>query len=138
MNDDLPSAWQFMHPDLSESGAGLVVSLRGGVSMLDGEASIKQSLLLLLSTAPGERVMVPTYGCPLHRLAFSPNDDTTAGIAIHYVRRAVEEWEPRVEILHLDAGRDPQGPPDRLTIYLEYRVVANRRSDSLAFDLSLS
>ena len=67
--------------------------------MVEDDASIRQSLLLLLSTSPGERVMRPDYGCSLRRLVFAPNDDTTAGLAIHYVRQAVERWEPRVEIL---------------------------------------
>ena len=70
------------------------------------EASVRQAILLLLSTRPGERVMRPTYGCDLHRLVFSPNDDTTAGLAIHYVRQALERWEPRIEVIRLDAGRE--------------------------------
>ena len=41
--------------------------------------------------------MRPGYGCHLFRLAFAPNDDTTAGLAIHYVRQALERWEPRIE-----------------------------------------
>ena len=71
-----------------------------------GDEAVRQSILLLLSTIPGERVMRPTYGCHLHRLVFWPNDDTTAGLAIHYVRRAVERFEPRVEVIRVDATRD--------------------------------
>ena len=54
-------------------------------SMIAGDAAIRQSIILLLTTTPGERVMRPDYGCPLHRLMFQPNDATTAGLAIHYV-----------------------------------------------------
>ena len=53
--------------------------------------------------------MRPDYGCELHRLVFSPNDDTTAGLAIHYVRRALERWEPRVEVLSRRRHRDRGG-----------------------------
>ncbi|HWU86812.1 MAG TPA: GPW/gp25 family protein, partial [Kofleriaceae bacterium] len=79
------------------------------------------ALLMLLSTRPGERVLRPEYGCDLHRLVFEPNDETTAGVAIYHVRRAIERWEPRVEILDLDGGPDPEDP-GRLEIVLEYRV----------------
>jgi len=48
--------------------------------------------------ASGERVLRPEYGCDLHRLVFSPNDATTAGLAVHYVRAALLRWEPRIEI----------------------------------------
>ena len=62
--------------------------------MTSGPDAVRQSILLLLSTRPGERVMRPDNGCDLYRLAFAPSDDMTAGLAIHYVRQAVERWEP--------------------------------------------
>ena len=59
---------------------GLRLTPAGGVKMLEGDAAIRQSIVVLLSTMPGERVMRPEYGCPLHRLMFAPNDATTAGL----------------------------------------------------------
>ena len=116
-------AWRFVHPDFdaAEGRAGLMAGPTGGIAMVDDDASVRQSLLLLLTTRPGERVMLPGYGCSLHELAFAPNDDTTAGLAIHYVRRAVTRWEPRVEVLDVDANRNAEDPA-RLDILLEYRV----------------
>ena len=116
---------------------GLQVTPRGRIEMVEGDASIRQSLLLLLSTSPGERVMRPDYGCSLRRLIFAPNDDTTAGLAIHYVRRAVERWEPRVEVLAVDAGRDPVAP-SACVIALDYRVRATRRADTIVYPLNLA
>ena len=134
-------AWRFVHPDvvLAEGApsGGLQVTARGRIDMVEGDASIRQSLLLLLSTSPGERVMRPDYGCNLRRLAFAPNDETTAGLAIHYVKRAVERWEPRVEIMGLDAGHDPISP-ERILIVLDYRVRATRRIDTIAYPISLT
>ncbi len=113
-------AWRFGHPDLDEDHAGLSASPAGRIEMVRGADAIRQSLMLLLSTRPGERIMRPDYGCDLARLVFSPNDDTTAGLAIHYVRRAVERFEPRVVILAIDAGPAPDAP-DRLEVVLDYR-----------------
>jgi phage baseplate assembly protein W len=93
--------------------------------------------MLLLSTSTGERVMRPDYGCELHRLMFAPNDDTTAGLAIHYVRQALERWEPRVDILHLDADPNAEDP-GRLDIFLEYRVLPARRTEQLTVALNLT
>jgi phage baseplate assembly protein W len=131
-------AWQFLHPDLDahEEFAGLQISARGGVEMVEGDDSVRQAILLLLSTVPGERVMRPDYGCHLHRLIFSPNDDTTAGLAIHYVRRALERWEPRIEIVALDAGRNAERP-ELLDISLAYRVRATQRVGELTFSLNI-
>lgn len=131
-------AWRFLYPglDAGDEFAGLALSPRGRIDMVQEQDSVRQAILLLISTIPGERVMRPDYGCLIHRLIFSPNDDTTAGLAIHYVRRALERWEPRIDILDLDANRSAENP-ERLDILLQYRVRATRRIDSLAlaFDI---
>src|SRR5262249_7975768 len=141
MSTSFYRAWRFVHPDfdLATRAAGLHVSTRGGMEMVEGKSSVQQAVLLLLSTRPGERVMRPNYGCDLHRLVFSPNDDTTAGLAIHYVRQAIERWEPRVEVTRLDARRSAdESRPGNLEIYLEYRVRATQQRETLvyAFDLT--
>lgn len=100
---------------------GPVPSAAGGLQLVHGDAAIRQSIMLLLTTVPGERVMRPDYGCPLNRLMFWPNDATTAGLAIHYVRQAIRRFEPRVQIVRLDAGADA-GNGAVLLITLEYRV----------------
>jgi phage baseplate assembly protein W len=134
-------AWRFVHPDLvtaqAIASAGLQVSPQGRIETVEGDASVRQAIQLLLSTSPGERVMRPGYGCHLRRLVFSPNDDTTAGLAIHYVRQALERWEPRVDVLALDATRDPESP-ERLDISLHYRVRATNRTGLLAYPVELS
>jgi phage baseplate assembly protein W len=139
MNERRYRAWRFDHPDFDDQDGppGLKVSPQGTIDWVDGTASVRQAILLLLSTAPGERVMRPEYGCELHRLLFAPNDDTTAGLAIHYVRRAIERWEPRVEIVHLDATRNA-GQSELLDILLEYRVLTTQQVDQIAFSLSLT
>ncbi|MDX6710765.1 MAG: uncharacterized protein QOH96_1781 [Blastocatellia bacterium] len=132
-------AWSFLSPDIDapEEFAGLGISPTGGIQMVEETASVRQSILLLLSTIPGERVMRPDYGCQLHRLIFSPNDGTTAGFAIHYTRQALERWEPRIEITYLDAGRNPESP-GQLDIELEYRLRRLQRTDQIAFSISLT
>lgn len=139
-------AWRFMSGRVDASGrdAGLRISTRGGIETVEGDASVRQSILMLLATRPGERVMRPRYGCHLHRLVFAPNDDTTAGLAIHYVRQAIQRWEPRVDVVRLDATRSTSGTDGRtseagvLEISLEYRVRATLQTERLvyAFDLA--
>jgi phage baseplate assembly protein W len=131
-------AFRFAHPVFDDGDTQLGVSLSptGRVQMVDGLASVRQALMLLLSTSPGERVMRPDYGCNLYRLAFAVNDDTTAGLAIHYVRTAIQNWEPRVELLHLDAERNPLDA-GRLDITVTYRVRKLLRTEQLTFPVSL-
>jgi phage baseplate assembly protein W len=132
-------AWRFKYPglDASDEFAGLQLSARGGIDMIEENSSVRQAILLLLSTRPGERVMRPDYGCEIHRLIFSPNDDTTAGLVIYYVRRALDQWEPRIEVLRLDAERNAESP-ERLDVILEYRVKATQQIQPFAFSVNLT
>jgi hypothetical protein len=136
--------WQFHHPDLHGAGdeptaapAGLALSPQGAIALVGDAEAIRQAILLLISTAPGERVMRPDYGCDLRWLVFAPNDDATAGLAIHYVRRALERYEPRIEIVSLDAGSQPERP-QRLEIALTYRIRATQQLDHLNYSLQLT
>ena len=122
-------AWRF------DALSGISVA-PGHVEMVEGDASVRQAIFLLLSTTPGERVMRPEYGCELQRVLFSPNDDSTAGLAIHYVKQAVQRWEPRVEIVRLDAVAN-RDRPERLDIALEYRVRSSLHVQQLRYSVDL-
>lgn len=115
--------WRFALRGFDEptsTGWGFSLRPTGAPAMVAGASVTRQSILMLLSTAPGERLMRPTYGCPLHELAFARNDETSAGLAMHYVRRSVEEWVPQAEILEVDARPDPDDAAV-LRIRLDYR-----------------
>jgi len=132
-------SWRFRVPPLDAppgTPVGLTLDPAGAIDTVADDEAVRQSLLMLISTRPGERVMRPEYGCDLHRLVFSPNDDTTAGLAIHFVRQAVERWEPRVEILRVDANRDPY-ESTRLAIVLDYRVRATLQADTIEVQVDL-
>jgi phage baseplate assembly protein W len=137
----LPSyrAVEFLLPSSQGGGYGhgLQVGLHSELGMVEEAASVRQAILLLLSTAPGERVMRPGYGCDLRRLLFMQNDNTTAGLAIHTVRQALLRWEPRIEIEHIDAGPDPDDPA-RLDIYLEYRLRQSQEKQQLQYSIDLA
>ena len=60
------------------------------------EQSIEESIRIVLGTPPGERLMRSQFGCALNRLAFAPTNTSTAGLAIFFVREALQKWEPRI------------------------------------------
>lgn len=128
----------FHHPDHDprDRPPGLCLSPSGRIEMAAEDASIRQAILLLISTVPGERVMRPTYGCELYKLLFAPNDDAAAGLAAHYVRRALEYWEPRIDLQRVDAERDP-AYPERLRVFVEYRVRRTGRVDEVGYAIDL-
>lgn len=124
----------------STRAEGINLNSKGGIAMVSNARAVRQSILLLLATRPGERVMRPDYGCWLHRLVFAPNDAGTAGLAIHYVREAIERWEPRAVIDQLNAGCDLHGTgnPGVLDIILYYTVQLTGEQSHLALGYDLN
>ena len=129
----------FHHPDFDsiESRAGLQLTKSGGLQMVDEDTSVRQAILLILSTAKGERVMRHDYGCDLDQLAFMPTDETTLGLAIHLVRQALRQWEPRIDILQLDAEFNKK-ESSRMDIMLNYRVRRTSATGNMIFPITMS
>ncbi|MER0204868.1 MAG: hypothetical protein DU480_13685 [Nitrosomonas sp.] len=115
---------KFIHPDFDNLGfakTGIQALETGKLAIASDRDAIRQSILLLISTVPGERVMRPKYGCNLQQLAFMPNDATTHGLAIHFIRVALEQWEPRISIVNLDANTSADSQ-DSMNISIHYKI----------------
>jgi phage baseplate assembly protein W len=128
--DFLGVGWQF--PVAVAAGAERVTR----IAVSAYERCVEEAIRLILGTSPGERLMRPTFGCGLNRLAFAPNNTSTAGLAMFHVREALERWEPRIELLAVDA--EPQSEPaDTLLIRIDYRVVATHTVHNLVYPFYL-
>jgi phage baseplate assembly protein W len=91
-----------MHLDLQIIGRGfgfpMGVDSRGNIRMVQGAQEIEEAIRLILSTAPGERRMRPEFGCNLHEMVFAPINVSTMTMIRYHVTRALERWEPRIEL----------------------------------------
>ncbi|MEM7112369.1 MAG: GPW/gp25 family protein [Chloroflexota bacterium] len=139
----LYGAWYFVEPERFTTAErtenirwGLKQTAQSGVALVAGDDSIRQAVLLLLMTKRGERVMRPSYGCDLHRLMFAPNNDATANIAEYYIRTALAQWEPRVDLVALAATPSPTRP-NILEIRLDYQVRTTGHTERLDLSLDL-
>ena len=99
---------------------------RGEVALSEGEVDIQEAIWMILSTAFGERLMHPDFGCGIHDLVFAPNNTGTAGLARFYVEDALVRWEPRIDVEEVEVQADPT-EPELLLISVSYRV---RTTDS--------
>jgi phage baseplate assembly protein W len=109
-----------------------------------GEDKIQESIWLILATAPGERVMRPDFGCGIHDLLFAANSAQTRALATQRVRDALTRWEPRIDVLSVDAAvpDDPgSGLADQrnvLLITIDYRIRANNAVFNLVYPFYLT
>jgi uncharacterized protein len=108
----------------------------GDVALAAYEESVRQSVWIILGTAPGERVMRPDFGCGLDDLVFSVGGAHTAGAVASAVTRALTLWEPRLDLV--DVQVTPDGVAgETLLIRITYRVRATNNVFNLVYPFFL-
>lgn len=78
----------------------------GAIALSDGPADVERSMRIVLSTAPGERVMRPQFGCRVWELMFEPVNSNTRGLMAEAVRDALAQWEPRITVEDVEVVPD--------------------------------
>lgn len=103
-----------------------------GVRMLEQEDDIASSLRVLLTTAQGERVMVPQYGCSMDELVFGGLDTRTRTLMADKIEAAILYHEPRIDLesVRLDDGDGLDGV---VLIGIIYRVRATNSRFNFVF-----
>jgi phage baseplate assembly protein W len=110
----------------------LGVNPRGMIALTNEQSEIEQSIILILSTPVGTRVMRPNFGSRLHELIFAPTNSQTMAEARRYVEDALGMWEPRIRVKDVDVSRDPEDKDGaRLLIQIHYEVKATHDPRSL-------
>jgi uncharacterized protein len=102
----------------------------------DAEEGIRQSIWTILATSPGERVMRPDFGCGLYDLVFGVNNAATATAVTSAVREALATWEPRIDVLDVNAAPDPSRS-NVLVIEINYQVRSTNSRFNLVYPFYL-
>jgi phage baseplate assembly protein W len=104
----------------------------GHVASVAYEDDIRQSILIILQTSPGERVMRPNFGCGIHELVFAALDSTAIQRIKSEIQDAVRRCEARVELLGVTVEETPSSE-GKLIVELEYRVRRTNQVGNLVF-----
>lgn len=107
-----------------------------GVAMAAYEEDIEQSLRVLFSTSPGERVCRYDYGCPLRRYAFEPLTTETTVRMRNDITRAVILFEPRITLE--DVSFEEQPAEGVLLIQLTYTVIRTNNRNNIVYPFYLN
>jgi len=110
----------------------LQVTPAGGIAQSNGEQKVEESIYLILSTAKGERLMMPDFGCGIHDLVFAPNNAQTPARVVQTVRQALTTYEPRIDVLELDVQTSPD-TPNLLLIRISYRIRSNNAVGNMVY-----
>lgn len=103
-------------------------NISGETVMLSDRADIESSLAVILSTRPGERVMLPTFGCNLDELVFESLTTTFKAYIKDLIKTAILFHEPRIRLnsITLDDSAESEG---RILICVDYTI---KRTNSRA------
>lgn len=123
----LGTGWSFP-PSFARQGKHIELS--------SGNEDVEQSIRILLSTLPGERVMREDFGCDLSRYSFSSvNMGTITGIQ-ESLSRSLNMYEKRIRVSSIYIDVDSENP-ERLSINLEYFLLETNTIHSMIFPFYL-
>ncbi|MBD1823544.1 GPW/gp25 family protein [Cyanobacteria bacterium FACHB-DQ100] len=112
------------------------LNAEGQVDLAQEEAAVRQSIWMILSTAPGERLMRPDFGCGIHEFVFASMSGETIGEVMSAVSNALITWEPRIDLEAVDVFPDPQ-QSSQLLIQIHYRVRTTNNRFNLVYPFYL-
>lgn len=120
-------------------GQGPVFPFRPGpdgrLAYTGGDAIVRQSIETILDTEPGERVMLPTFGCGLRRFLMQPNTPATRTGMQQEISDSLRRWEPRIQVSEVSVT--PGDDPALVWISISYTQLADRREDDLVYPFYL-
>ena len=101
----------------------------GGIGLSEYEQNIRECVTIILGTKPGERQMMPEFGCRIHEVMFAPNTGATAVLVGHHVQKALGRWEPRIEVIKVDAFPEDGGT---IRVQVNYRIRSTLSNQELS------
>ncbi len=122
-NDFIGKGWSFP-PTFEKSQTSVRIS--------ENQNDINQSLEILFTTQPGERVLLSEYGCDLSPLIFESLSTTLITKMRHQITEAIELFEPRifVDSVQFDNSQYTEGV---LSIHINYRIRSTNSRFNFVF-----
>ena len=107
-------------------------NITGSIEMTEKNEDIQRSLQVLLTTAVGERVMEPKYGCNMDEMVFESLDTTTKTIIKDKIRTAILFFEPRIDVvgITMNSMNELEG---EILIEIEYVIRATNSRFNFVF-----
>ena len=73
---------------------------------LKNENAIARSIRNIVFTLPGEKFFDENFGSKISASLFENIDDISAGLIVDEIRQSIDRYEPRVELINVEAFPD--------------------------------
>ncbi|MEO1049701.1 MAG: GPW/gp25 family protein [Bacteroidota bacterium] len=136
----LGTGWGFP-PEFKKRNESALINHPAGVEMVNDEDDIEQSLGILLSTIPGERIMEPRYGCGVKKMVFETISLTMTTRIKNIIEKAVLLYEPRITVEKIDVSDGTDLGLHRgegvLYIDLHYKIITTNTRRNMVYPFYL-
>lgn len=116
----------------------------GGINPSNGryeyakdDTSLRDSMINILLTRPGERLMRPEFGAGLQNFIHQPNNISTRQLMADTIARALKRWEPRLVLEAVNVTPDEQNLSE-VAIEIHYRSLINNETGAMGLRLNLA
>lgn len=109
----------------------------GRIAWSEGDANVRESIRVILLTNLRERVMLPEFGGGLAGYLFEPNTVATRHQIRERILRALERWEPRVDVESVTVDADP-ADADAAIATIVYKLVATQARERVSLGVTLA
>jgi uncharacterized protein len=107
------------------------VSASGTPNLTLADDHLRDLVLQVLFTMPGERVNLPEFGAGVQRLLFAPNSDALRASAQFLISANLDRWlGDRLSVDAVTVLSDP-GYEETVTIEIAYTVLATRERQNM-------
>ncbi|MDH5179226.1 MAG: GPW/gp25 family protein [Gammaproteobacteria bacterium] len=107
------------------------------IAWSEGSENIRESIRIILTTEPGERLMLPNFGAGLKQFLFEPNTITTHRLIEEKIRQSIELWEPRINLDSIKVIED-EDDSQAVWVMIRYTLVADQSNDQLQLRVLLA
>ncbi len=108
----------------------------GSIDESQSEVDIKEAIKIIATTAMGERVMLPDFGCGIYNYVFESPNATMLGLMEESVRTAMIKWEPRIDVNSVSVSMEGS-EKNKLLIELNYTVRSTNNQYNLVYPFYL-
>jgi phage baseplate assembly protein W len=119
----LGTGWSFP-PSFDKSNASVL--------MVSDVTDIEESIRIILSTLPGERIMLPDFGCNIRKLVFEVANSTLSAELNHIIYHALLEYEPRIKVISA-LVMDNSVENGVLYVEINYNVIATNTRHNMVY-----
>ena len=96
--------------------------ITGELAMKKNIEAVKQSVLNILSTNPGERPFKPVFGANIRGHIFENFSSIKAVVIEQQIITALKNYEPRVKVLNVDVDRTRR--PNEINVTVEFKILS--------------